>query len=152
MNLKTDTFHDLSGLGCRIVTVHWLFPAPPSPYNTNTRCFPRSNDVGEAQKYSSSFDNINISPLPVKTFEGGQIFRYGLSFLAGGTATAASAGKRLRIQSSRTLGIRAELCRRDNSTPFVDSINGRSDLLIHLRLQKVLFRVSGHLSQSLPLA
>ena len=115
------------------------------------RCFPESNDVGEGQKYSSNCERI--SALPVKTFVGGgQVFMRGTSFVEVGIVTAPPIDKELRKSSSRQFSVlRTELCRSDNSAPFLSSSNSSPNLLIDLHLQQVLIRVSRHLSQLVPL-
>jgi hypothetical protein len=107
--------------------------------------------MGEGQKYSSNCERI--SALPVKTFVGGgQVFIHGTSFVEVGIMTTPPIDKELRKWSSRQFSVLStELCRGDNSVPFLNSSNSSPNLLIDLHLQQVLIHVSRHLSQLVPL-
>ena len=64
-----------------------VFPPPPIPNNTNTRCVAQATEVVDSSKYSESRFNASFLPVNILEGPGGFVFRLGLGtvFTGGGT-------------------------------------------------------------------
>ena len=64
-----------------------VFPPPPIPNNTNTRCVAQATEAVDSSKYSESCSKASFLPVKIPEGPGGFVLRLGLGavFTGGGT-------------------------------------------------------------------
>ena len=64
-----------------------VFPPPPIPNNTNTRCVAQATEAVDSSKYSESFFNASFLPVNILEGPGGFVFRLGFGAVSTGVGT-----------------------------------------------------------------